>query len=154
MDKAQFVYVIYINASQERVWKGLLDPELTRRYWWHDNVSDWRSGSRWEHRRSDGSGTIDIVGTVVESDQPRRIVLTWSAPADAEDPAKVSRVTFDLSPEDWPGGPWTRLQVTHGDLEPDSKMLHSVSYGWPGVCSGLKTLLEVGSIGAERAKGA
>ena len=45
MSKPQFVYVIYIKAAPEKVWNGLLDPAMTRLYWMHENVSDWKPGS-------------------------------------------------------------------------------------------------------------
>lgn len=50
-----FVYVIYIAANPDKVWNGLIDRELTKAYWEHYNVSDWKRDSRWEHVRSDGS---------------------------------------------------------------------------------------------------
>jgi uncharacterized protein YndB with AHSA1/START domain len=140
--KPQFVYVIYIRATADEVWSGLLDPEWTRKYWMHDNISDWKPGSPWTHKRTDPAGTVDIAGQVIESDRPRRLVLTWAKPADAGNPVKTSRVSFELAPEEWPGGPWVRLTVAHTELEPDSEMFHSVSYGWPGLMSGLKTMLE------------
>jgi uncharacterized protein YndB with AHSA1/START domain len=140
--KPQFVYVIYIRATADDVWSGLLDPEWTRKYWMHDNISDWKPGSPWTHKRTDPAGTVDIVGQVIESDRPRKLVLTWAQPADAGNPAKTSRVSFELAPEEWPGGPWVRLTVAHTELEPDSDMFRSVSYGWPGLMSGMKTMLE------------
>ena len=142
MTKPQFVYVIYIRATADDVWSGLLDPEWTRKYWMHDNISDWKPGSPWTHKRTDPAGTVDIVGQVIESDRPRKLVLTWAQPADAGNPAKTSRVSFELAPEEWPGGPWVRLTVAHTELEPDSDMFRSVSYGWPGLMSGMKTMLE------------
>jgi uncharacterized protein YndB with AHSA1/START domain len=140
--KPQFAYVIYIRATPEQVWNGLLDPEMTRQYWMHENVSDWKTGSSWTHKRTDAAGTVDIVGEVLESDPPRRMVLTWAQPMDAKNPEKISRVTFELESQDWPGGPWVSLKVTHSDLEADSEMFHSVSFGWPALVSVLKTLLE------------
>ena len=142
MSKPSFVYVIYIHAEPEAVWKGLLEPEFTRHYWLHDNVSDWQVGSKWEHKRLDEAGTVDIVGEVVEADQPRRLVLTWAEPADAGQPEKTSRLTFEIKPQDWPGGPWVRLRLTHSELEPGSKMLADITQGWPACLSGLKTTLE------------
>ena len=68
--------------------------------------------------------------------------MTWVPPKDAGNAAKTSRVAFELEPVDWPDGPWVCLRVAHTDLEPDSEMLESVSYGWPALMSGLKTLLE------------
>jgi uncharacterized protein YndB with AHSA1/START domain len=140
VSKPQFVYVIYIWATPDEVWSGLLEPESTRLYWLHDNVSDWKAGSQWTHRRTDADSTVDITGEVIESDPPRRLVLSWAEPKHAGKPEKTSRVTFELEPVDWPEGPWTRLKVAHTDL--DSGMHESVSFGWPAVLSGLKTLLE------------
>jgi hypothetical protein len=49
----------------------------------------------------------------------------WSSPADAGDPAKTSRVTFEI---DELGGK-VRLKVTHTNLDP--KAFTDVSGGWP-----------------------
>ena len=76
--KPTFVYVIYIESSAERVWDALTDPDLTAQYWGHSNVSDWQVGSPWEHRRTDGSGTADVVGEVLEASPPHRLVTTFA----------------------------------------------------------------------------
>ena len=135
-----FVYVVYIAAGIDKVWNGLIDRELTKAYWDHYNVSDWKRGSRWEHVRSDGSGKVDIVGRVVEIDPPRRLVVSWAAPREADDETRHSRVTYEIRPI----GPDSRLTVTHSDLEAGSGMLRGITRGWPAVLSNLKTLLETG----------
>ncbi len=137
MPKQKFVYAIFIRAAPEKVFHALTDGPTSRRYWFHENVSDWKPGSTWEHRRLDGS-TVDVVGKVVEADPPRRLVTTWSRPADLDDPAKASRVTFQLEPV----AGVTRLVVIHEDLEP--RMVEDVSGGWSSVLSSLKSLLETG----------
>ena len=114
--------------------------EFTRQYWVHDNVSDWKVGSTWEHRRSDGSEKLDIVGKVLESERHKKLVFTWSRPGDTDNPARTSRVTD----EDWPGGPWTAVTLEHTDFQDDTEMKEGASGGWPMVLSGLKTLLEAG----------
>ena len=43
-----FVYTIFIKATVEQVWNGLIDRELTKAYWGHYNQSDWQAGSRWD----------------------------------------------------------------------------------------------------------
>jgi uncharacterized protein YndB with AHSA1/START domain len=146
MTKAGFAYVIYVRATREEIWNGLVDPEMTRQYWLHENVSDWKPSSPWTHRRADAAGTADIVGEVVEADPPRRLVLTWALPGDAGNPGATSRVTFELGPVDWPGGLRVRLGLAHTGLEPGSEMLSSISHGWPALMSGLKTLLETGGL--------
>jgi uncharacterized protein YndB with AHSA1/START domain len=144
MTKPDFAYAIYIRATRKEVWNGFLEPEFTRQYWFHDNVSDWKAESKWEHRRIDGSETVDIVGKVLESELHTRLVITWSRPADIDNPARISRVTVQLADQDWPGGPWTEVILEHTDFQDDTEMRESVSGGWPMVLSGLKTLLEAG----------
>jgi uncharacterized protein YndB with AHSA1/START domain/DNA-binding transcriptional ArsR family regulator len=137
-DKPTFVYTTYIESSPERVWEALTDADLTARYWGHSNVSDWRTGSAWEHRRTDGSGIADVAGTVVESDPPRRLVTTWADPAGGDD-AEASQVTFDIEPY----GEIVRLTVTHENLADEAER-EAASSGWAAVLSNLKSLLETG----------
>ncbi|MCT9075843.1 ArsR/SmtB family transcription factor [Streptomyces fulvoviolaceus] len=139
-DKPAFVYVTYIHSTPEKVWDALTDADLTAAYWGHRNVSDWQPGSRWEHVRTDGSGIADVVGTVVESERPSRLVTTWAAPEEEGRQDRHSRVTFDIRPH----ADIVRLTVTHEDLN-DEGELSDVSGGWPAVLSNLKSLLETGS---------
>jgi uncharacterized protein YndB with AHSA1/START domain len=148
MTKPSFVYVTYIATTPEKVWQAFIDTDVMSQYWIGPggdcarvNVSDWRPGSRWEHQRVDGAGTVDIVGKVVESRPPRRLVFTWARPKEAADDTKHSRVAVDIEPM---GDGLVRLTVTHEDLERDPQMLAGVSGGWPKVLSNLKTLLETG----------
>lgn len=134
-----YVYVTYIRASAEQVWKALTDAELTARYWGHANVSDWQPGSAWEHRRVDGSGAVDIVGQVIEAEPPTRLVITFEdAP---EPPREASVVTFSVEPHE----DIVRLTVTHEKLA-NQEMLDGISQGWPAVLANLKSLLETGEV--------
>jgi uncharacterized protein YndB with AHSA1/START domain len=140
MERAHFVYVVYIAASPGKLWSALIDAKMTRKYWQHENISDWRLGSKWEHRSSDKERTLKLVGKVIENSSPRRLVLTWAFPADAAHDNKHSRVTFEIEPI----GDVVRLTVTHDRLEPGSEMLQGITEGWPKVLSSLKSLMEVG----------
>jgi uncharacterized protein YndB with AHSA1/START domain/DNA-binding transcriptional ArsR family regulator len=135
-----YVYVTYIESTPERVWEALTDADLTGQYWGHSNISDWQPGSRWEHRRVDGSGIADVVGTVLESVPPRRLTMTFDSP-DQESPGGPSRVTFNIEPYH----EIVRLTVTHENLS-DDDALKAVSAGWPAVCANLKSLLETGHV--------
>jgi uncharacterized protein YndB with AHSA1/START domain len=148
MTKPDFVYVSYIATTPHKVWQALTDPELMRQYWGDPaagcsrmNISDWKVGSRWEHRRSDGSGIVDIVGTVLECEPPRRLVYSWARPADEGDRSKHSRVACDIEAY---GDALVRLTVTHTELRDDTPMREGITGGWPKVLSNLKTLLETG----------
>jgi uncharacterized protein YndB with AHSA1/START domain len=140
MDKPQFVYVTYVATTPEKLWNALVDPATTAQYWSSENVSDWKPGSKWEHRRADQKRSLLLVGQVIESTPPRRLVLTWAEPRDASPVEEQSRVTFEIEPMRGV----VRLTVTHDRLQPGSEMLQGIADGWPKVLSSLKSLLEVG----------
>lgn len=149
MEKPDFVYVTYIATTPEKLWEALVQPALMRQYWIgitadstaHENISDWQVGSRWEHRRVDDAGTVDIVGRVTEYDPPHRLAFTWARPGDEDDDSKHSHVSFELEPQ---GNTLVKLTVTHEGLRDDPKMLAGISGGWPQILSHLKTFLETG----------
>ena len=162
-EQTAFAYQIYIQASPKRVWQGLTDPDLMKRYWRHQKagpkafLSSWNKGSTYDM-------THDEVGLVVtgpdqvilESDPCRRLAYTWhtitsewaAAVGMAEATAAVwraeprSKVAFDI--EDVGHGT-VKLTVTHDGFQPGSAVLPAISEGWPAVLSSLKTLLETGS---------
>jgi uncharacterized protein YndB with AHSA1/START domain len=139
-DRPDYVYVTYIEASPERVWEALTDAELTAKFWGHSNSSDWQPGSTWEHRRVDGSGIADVIGTVLDSRPPRYLSLTFDAPG-APTTDRPAKVTFEIEPFH----EIVRLTVTHENL-PDDEALEAISAGWPAVCANLKSLLETGRV--------
>ena len=139
-EKTSFVYVTYIRSTPEKVFEAITKPEIARRYWGHENVSDWKPGSSWQHVRADEQRTVQLVGKVVEVQPPTRLVITWASPSQADDPASVSRVSFDIAPYE----EMVQLTVTHDELEAGSGMAKGIQRGWPIVLSSLKSLLETG----------
>jgi uncharacterized protein YndB with AHSA1/START domain len=137
-ETTNFVYVTYIVSTPEKVFKAITKPDIARRYWAHENISDWQPGSKWEH--VDADGNVKIAGKVIECTPPKRLVVTWANASAFSDPAKHSRVTFDVVPFDG----MVRLTVTHDELEPGSEMAAGISNGWPRVLSSLKSFLETG----------
>lgn len=140
MEKTSFVYVTYIRSTPEKVFEAITKPEIARRYWGHENVSDWQPGSAWQHVRADEQRTVQLVGKVVEVSPPTRLVITWASASQATDPASHSRVSFDIAPYEG----MVRLTVTHDELEAGSGMAKGIQQGWPIVLSSLKSLLETG----------
>lgn len=134
-----YVYVTYIRATADQVWEALTDADLTSKYWFHANVSDWQPGSTWEHRRADGSGAVDVIGKVLESEPPTRLVITFEDSPEIE--REPSVVTFLVEPHQ----DIVRLTVTHENL-PNREMLNGISHGWPAVLANLKSLLETGDV--------
>ncbi len=153
MSKPEFVYTTYINTTPERLWQALTDPAFTRRYWGVSFETDWAVGSTmtWEEN---GTKTVDPAQVVLEYEPYRRLAYTWHtftpewaeyAGVSDETLAKItserrSKVTFEIEPL----GQMVKLTVVHDDFEPVSTVLESVSQGWPGILSNLKTLLETG----------
>jgi uncharacterized protein YndB with AHSA1/START domain len=158
-----FVYTTYIQASPERVWQGLTDPALMRRYWRHHQAgpktfrSDWKKGSTYDMTHEEVGLVVSGSDQVIlESDPHRRLAYTWHtvtpdwAAAVGMDEATAaawraeprSRVAFEI---DDVGHGVVKLMVTHDGFEPGSAMLLGISEGWPAVLASLKTLLETGS---------
>ncbi|MFJ6774002.1 SRPBCC domain-containing protein [Kitasatospora sp. NPDC091257] len=130
--------ITYLRAAPERVWHALTNADESGLYWGHRNVSTWLLGAPWEHQRTDGSGTADVIGTVEAVDRPHLLVTTWAGPQE-QHAAFPSRVTFEL--QGWQD--LTRLTVTHVDLA-DEAARADAEQGWSAVLANLKTYLETG----------
>ena len=122
------------------MFEAITKPDVARRYWGHENVSDWKPGSSWQHVRANEQRTVELVGKVVESLPPTRLVITWANASQGADPASYSRVSFDIAAYE----EMVRLTVTHDELEAGSGMATGIQKGWPIVLSSLKSLLETG----------
>ncbi len=140
MDEMRFEYVSYIASTPEKVWQAIVDPQTAIRYWQNVNVSDWKPGSRWEHWSAVVDGRLLMVGKVIESSPPRRLVMTWAFPQDEGVEAKQTLVSFDIERT----GEVVKVSLGHSRLEPGSEMELGITEGWPKVLSSMKTLLETG----------
>ncbi len=141
MARTKFVYVTIIRSTPGKIWRAITDPRVTRRYWMMENVSDWKRGSPWEHREPGRRGALRLVGTVLESKPPRRLVISWAFPKDAKKKSEYSRVAFEIAKLK---RGLARLTVTHDDLHRGSAMEKGITWGWPRVLSSLKSFLETG----------
>ena len=142
-DRPQFVYVIYIRTTTEKLWKALIEPEFTKQYWagtWQE--SDWHKGAPWRIMKPDG--TVADAGEVIEIEPGKRLTVTWRnefVPALTAE--GFSRLTYELEQQ----GDMVKLSLTHEmpDLPPGkSKFIDAVSSGWPAILSSLKSMLETG----------
>lgn len=137
---SRFVYVTFIRTTPEKLWDALTKPEFTRSYWydmWQD--SDWREGSSWKMMFPDGR--IADQGTILVSERPKRLVISWRNEFRPELKAEgFSRATLEIEQ----AGPAVKLTVTHEIGIPESKLIEAVSGGWPLILSMLKSLLETG----------
>ena len=141
MSKPEFVYITYIETTPEQLWEALTDSEFSKRYWFGTEVrSDWNVGSSFALVTD---GKTSDTGEILEADRPRRLSYTFKHELFEEmrnEPA--TKVVFTLEPY----GNIVKLTVTHEGFMEGSKLLGAVSYGWPAILSGLKSLLETGKV--------
>jgi uncharacterized protein YndB with AHSA1/START domain len=141
MSKPEFVYVIYIAATPEKVFEALTDAKMSERYW-HGNYveSDWKVGSPFtlRLRRHDKN----VTGEVLECDPPRRLAYTFHSTQEGHESEKPSRVTFELERQK----DQVKLTIVHDKFEPGSKVLEAISLGWPLILSSLKSFVENGQV--------
>ena len=140
MNNSRFVYVTYIRTTPEKLWKALIDPEFTRRFWnetWQD--CEWKPGATWRLMIPDGR--VADAGEVVEIEPQRRLALRWRnefMPELREE--GYSRMTYEIEKK----GESVKLTVIHEMERGGSKLIDAVSWGWPMILSSLKSLLETG----------
>jgi uncharacterized protein YndB with AHSA1/START domain len=143
MSDLEYVYMTVIAASPKMVWEGLTTAEFTKQYWHSTRVkSEWTVGSKIEFYVDGPDGeVVGCEGKILIADHPKELSYTWRFPRNpiVKDEAP-SRVTFTLVEK----GGNTILTVTHDEFPEGSKMVESISQGWPLVLAGLKTLLETG----------
>ena len=140
MSKPEFVYVIYIASTPEKVFAALTDAKMSERYWHGTYVeSDWKVGSPFALRLS--RHDKHVTGKVLEYDPPRRLAYTFR-PHDGQDGEKPSRVTFELERQK----DQVKLTIVHDGFEPGSKVIEKISLGWPLILSSLKSFVENGTV--------
>lgn len=141
-DRSEFVYVIYIRTTPEKLWSALTDANQMKEYWFGMQIlADWRAGAEWKMVFPDGR--VADAGEVLEAEPPKRIRLKWRNEFRPELKAEgFAFCTMDLEPV----GASVRLTITHSIERADSKFIQAVSGGWPKILSNLKTLLETGHV--------
>lgn len=135
------VHRIYIRATAEQVWEGLVDPAFTRRYF-HDTAFDAAPQAGQPYRTTMSGGAPAVDGIIEVCEPPHRLVQTWHVLYDAamaEEPP--SRVEWTITEA---GEGLVRLDVVHGDLALSPLTWAHVKDGWPLLLHSLKSLLETG----------
>ena len=148
------VYRIWINATPERIWRALTDPQELEGYGYGGRYEvDVRAGGEYRVGATDqmlqaGAPELMVDGEYLEVEEPRRLVQTWHALFDEQMTAEPpTRMTYELEPGK---GGVTTLTLTHQvDGAPlaagiTSGAVAEAGGGLPWVLSDLKTLLETG----------
>lgn len=148
------VYRVFIKASAQAIWDAITNPEWNHKYGYAcPSHYDLRPGGEFKTIATDamkahGAPDTIIVGTVIESDPPRKLVQTWHPvwdPTSAAEPPTT--LTYEIKEQ--PGG-FCRLTVIN-DVTGAPITAKTVSGeheqaggGWAWVLSDLKTMLETG----------
>jgi len=151
------VYKIVIKASAQAIWDAITKPEWTDRYAYGGRTSyELKAGGKYHHgasaeMKSYGLPDVVIVGEVLESDPPRKLVQTWhplfTPEMVAEPPSRLTYEIFESA-----SGVCT-VVLTHdvtetplvaGMVRGNNDPVESGGGGWPWVLSDLKSLLETG----------
>jgi uncharacterized protein YndB with AHSA1/START domain len=150
------VYRVYIRTTPQAIWDAITTPEWSQKYGYGGSIDyDLRAGGQFraytsQEMRDAGAPDLAIDGEVIESDPPRRLVLTWRMVMDEAMTAEgFTRLTYEI--EESQDGV-SKLTLTH-ELEGAPKLAalmngemeaHGAGGGWAWVLSDLKTLLETG----------
>lgn len=134
---------VQINAPKEKVWQALTDPEMTKEYFFHCEVtSDWHKGSSITfHGKMFWIIPIEMTGTILDIDPGNMLKYTLKNGHKKEDaPDNFSTVTDTLV---YANG-ITTLSITDdvGSAEGYEDRVAKSEKGWDKVLSGLKKLVE------------
>lgn len=136
-----FVYVVYIHTTPEKLWAALTDNTSYRAFWadsMHESSFEKGSPIRYVRR----NGKVDVEGEILDVEPGRRLVYTFHVtgpgPQHDEGPSTVEYLIEQSGPE-------TKLTVTHsGFSKKNSALRVGISNGWPTILSSLKTVMEGG----------
>ena len=143
LERPRAAHVVFIRASAERVWEALTSPTLSQQFFFSRRLeSDWKKGSPWTAYLPDDKG-VDTIGVVLESDPPKRLVVTWHVQWLEEARALGEAiVSYEIEPA---GDGIVKLRVTE-EMSPETpqKFRDGGREGWGAILSSLKSLLETG----------
>jgi uncharacterized protein YndB with AHSA1/START domain len=135
--RSPIIEEITIDASAERVFEALVNPEERVKWWgtagsFHTThmESDLRPGGQWRMQGLRMNGEpFTIAGEYRQVVRPRLLVFTWLP--DWQDDATVSLVRIDLEERDGV----TTVRLTHSGLTEDA--LRTGHRGWPQILAWL-----------------
>jgi uncharacterized protein YndB with AHSA1/START domain len=134
---------ITINASAEKVWHALTDPELIRKYMFGTTViSDWKEGSKiiW---KGEWEGTAyEDKGKILLFDPKKSLQYSHFSPLTglSDSPENYHIVTIDLEEKD----KQTTVTLTQTNNADEKAKDHSEK-NWKMMLASLKKLLEESS---------
>jgi uncharacterized protein YndB with AHSA1/START domain len=150
------VYRVFIRATPQKIWDAITDPEWTQRFGYGLREEyELHAGGKYRGIATDAMRKMNfpevvVDGEVIESDPPRKLVITWRMAMDPNLAKEgFTRLTYEIA-EGRDGV--SRLSVIH-DLTGTPGHAAMVAGdqqgpgqggGWLWILSDLKSLLESG----------
>lgn len=129
-----------IQASPDRVWQGLTDPDMIQQYMFGSRVeTDWQPGSPISWKGDyEGRGYED-KGEIVDIAENQRLVVTHFSPLSGQpdEPANYHTLSYQLSPS----GNGTHITLSQDNNGSEDEANHSRK-NWEMVLAGLKKTVE------------
>ena len=138
----QGVTSIDVDASAERVWQALVEPDLVARYMHGTTlVTDWRVGGPIAWRGEYEGRSYEDAGEVLAFEPTRRLAFTHWSPltGDPDTPANRHHVTYEVEPLDTAR---SRLTLTHGNSPSQEAADAMIENGWRPMLRSLKEVAE------------
>ena len=151
------IYRVFIRATPQAIWDAITKPEWTQRFGYglRDDY-ELRPGGKYRGYSNEGMlamgmPEVAVDGEVIESDPPRKLVVTWRMAMDPRMAAEgFTRLTYEIV-EGRDGV--TRLSVIHdlagrpghAAMVAGDQQGPGMGGGWLWILSDLKSLLENGA---------
>jgi uncharacterized protein YndB with AHSA1/START domain len=132
---------ILIDASREKVWDALVNPDAVKQYFFGTTLTtNWREGGSISWKGEWEGKAYEDTGTVLNFDPETQLQYSHYSPMSGPDtPENHHVVTTDLSSE----GGQTRVTITQDNNPTEEAKERSVK-NWVIVLEGLKRLVETG----------
>ena len=131
---------VEINATAEKVWDALINPDQIKKYLFGTNAnSDWTEGSEITYSGEWEGKSYTDKGKILKMETNKRFYTTyWSAASGVEDsPENYDEVNYDLEEKDGK----TILTLTQSNNRSQESIDHSMK-NWEMVLGEMKKLLE------------
>lgn len=131
---------IAINATPDKVWEALTDPDMIREYLFGTNtITDWQKGSPISYKGEWKGQPYEDKGTIVDIVPEKRLHTTYfSGMSGKEDiPENYANVIYEISEQQGK----TVLTITQDNNADEASRKHSEE-NWNTVLEGLKQLVE------------
>jgi uncharacterized protein YndB with AHSA1/START domain len=140
MEKLKVNTEINFKAPAAKVWQGLTDPAMVKKYFFGTNLeSSWKVGEpitfsgEWDGKKYQDKGTI------LEIDPGKFVKYSyWSSMGGTEDkPENYANITYGLAEKDGK----TKLTITQDNVKNQEAKEHS-EQNWKGIFEELRKLIE------------